>query len=121
MQITQNISIRVALEKSFFHVIAARGGKHITASEISKVTGADELLTSESTDIDDRTLLIFNIVRIMRIITAIGLCDEVGPQTYSANEKTRFKILPGAIGAEKHQYDFCYSEVLVANNRQFRS
>lgn len=40
----------------------------------------------------------------MRVLTAIGLCDEVGNETYAANEKTHFKILPGSIAAEKHQY-----------------
>jgi hypothetical protein len=39
----------------------------------------------------------------MRVLTAIGLCDEVGSEQYAANDKTRFKILPGSIAAEKHQ------------------
>lgn len=43
-------------------------------------------------------------VRVMRVLTAIGLCDEVGNETYAANEKTHFKILAGSIAAEKHQY-----------------
>lgn len=41
----------------------------------------------------------------MRILTAIGLCDEVSSQTYAANERTHFKIREGSTGAEKHQYD----------------
>lgn len=41
----------------------------------------------------------------MRILTCIGLCDETGYQTYSANPTTHFKIQQGSIGAEKHQYD----------------
>lgn len=40
----------------------------------------------------------------MRILTAIGLCDEIGSQTYAANERTHLKIQEGSIGAEKHQY-----------------
>lgn len=39
----------------------------------------------------------------MRVLTAIGLCDEIGNELYAANDKTRFKILPGSIAAEKHQ------------------
>ncbi len=41
----------------------------------------------------------------MRVLTIIGLCDETGYQTYAANAKTHFKIQPGSIGAEKHQYE----------------
>lgn len=42
----------------------------------------------------------------MRVLTAIGLCDEIGSQTYAANERTHSKIQEGSIGAEKHQYDY---------------
>ncbi|KAB8274790.1 S-adenosyl-L-methionine-dependent methyltransferase [Aspergillus minisclerotigenes] len=88
-QIMQNISIRVAVEKQFLHIIAAQNGAPITASEIADKTGEDLLL----------------IVRVMRVLTAIGLCDEVGNESYAANDKTRFKILPGSIAAEKHHFD----------------
>lgn len=40
----------------------------------------------------------------MRVLTAVGLCDEVGYQTYAANPKSHFKVQQGSIGAEKHQY-----------------
>lgn len=86
-QIMQNISIRVAVEYGYLHVIVARNGQPISATEISQETKSDILLT----------------IRIMRVLTAIGLCDEVGNQLYAANERTRFKILPGSIAAEKHQ------------------
>jgi len=45
----------------------------------------------------------------MRVLAPIGLCDEVGPQTYAANANTRFRDLPGSIGAEKHQYVVTYT------------
>ena len=41
----------------------------------------------------------------MRVLTCIGLCKEVGHQTYAANAITHFKVRQGSIGAEKHQYD----------------
>ena len=40
----------------------------------------------------------------MRVLTAIGLAEEVGTETYAANANTHFKIRQGSIGAEKHQY-----------------
>ncbi|KAJ5089736.1 hypothetical protein N7532_008420 [Penicillium argentinense] len=88
-QIMQNISIRVAIENRFLHAIADRGGQSISASEIARQTLSDLLLT----------------VRVLRVLTAIGLCDEVGTQLYAANKNTHFKILPGSIAAEKHHFD----------------
>lgn len=88
-QIMQNISIRVAIENRFLHVIVERDGQTISAGEIANQTSSDLLLT----------------VRVMRVLTAIGLCDEVGNERYAANDKTRFKILPGSIAAEKHHFD----------------
>lgn len=41
----------------------------------------------------------------MRLVTLVGLCEEVGVQTYAASATTHFKIQPGSIGAEKHQYE----------------
>lgn len=60
------------------------------------------------------------LVRVMRVLTAIGLCDEVVTQAYAANEKTHFKTTPGAIAAEKHQYVFLwyYGRDLATNNMQ---
>jgi len=39
----------------------------------------------------------------MRVLTAIGFAQEVGEETYAANDVTRVKTTDGAIGAEKHQ------------------
>ncbi|KAJ5716130.1 hypothetical protein N7493_008041 [Penicillium malachiteum] len=88
-QITQNIAIRVAIENQFLHVLVAHEGKAVSATELTEETGSDLLL----------------IIRVMRVLTAIGLCDELGNQLYAANDKTRFKILPGSIAAEKHHFD----------------
>ena len=52
----------------------------------------------------------------MRVITSIGLCEEVGCQIYAANDRTHFKIQQGSIGAEKHQ-----SETLLFSFRTYLS
>ncbi|KAJ6008469.1 hypothetical protein N7540_012445 [Penicillium herquei] len=88
-QITQNIAIRIAVEHQFLHVLVAHDGKAVSATELAEETGSDLLL----------------ITRVMRVLTAVGLCDELGNQLYAANEKTRFKVLPGSIAAEKHHFD----------------
>ncbi|KAJ6010878.1 hypothetical protein N7451_002290 [Penicillium sp. IBT 35674x] len=87
-QILQNIAIRVAIEHRFLHILV-ECEKPVSAAELAIETGSDLLL----------------IVRVMRMLTAIGFCDEIGYQLYAANDKTRFKILPGSVAAEKHHFD----------------
>ncbi|THC94221.1 hypothetical protein EYZ11_006320 [Aspergillus tanneri] len=86
-QIMQNICVRVAIERRFLHVIVEEGP--ITATEMAHRTNTNELL----------------IVRVMRVLTAIGFADETGHQTYTPNEVTRFEILPGSIAAVKHHFE----------------
>ncbi|KAL8951243.1 MAG: hypothetical protein Q9222_002771 [Ikaeria aurantiellina] len=92
-QSLQNICVRIAVEKDWLHTIAAKHGKPVTAGQLSDETGLDEIF----------------VVRIMRVLTAIGLCDELGVQAYGSNAKTEFKIHPGSIGAEKHHFDLDFA------------
>ncbi|PLB49692.1 putative O-methyltransferase [Aspergillus steynii IBT 23096] len=87
-QIMQNICVRVAIERRLLHVIAD-SDRPITSVEIARATDTDELL----------------IVRVMRVLTAIGFADETANQTYAANDVTRFEILPGSIAAVKHHFE----------------
>ncbi|KAL8707413.1 MAG: hypothetical protein Q9220_007558 [cf. Caloplaca sp. 1 TL-2023] len=89
----QNICIRVAIEKGWLHIIASNDGGSVTAKQLSQKTAVDEIF----------------VARVMRVLTAIGLCDEVGIQTYAPNARTHFKILPGSIGAEKHHFDLDFA------------
>lgn len=54
----QNISIRVAVENRFLHVIAARNGEPISATDIARETASDIFLTSEITEKGDCIVLI---------------------------------------------------------------
>jgi hypothetical protein len=38
----------------------------------------------------------------MRLITYIGIADEVGPSTYEANATTRFAVTKGILGDVKY-------------------
>ena len=40
----------------------------------------------------------------MRLVTSVGVADEVGENTYTANDMTRLINQPGLSGGEKHQY-----------------
>ncbi|KAK1143713.1 hypothetical protein N8T08_006113 [Aspergillus melleus] len=87
-QIMQNICVRVAVENKFLQAIAENDSP-ITSAEIARGTNTEELL----------------VVRVMRVLTAIGFADETAHQTYAANEVTRFAILPGSIAAVKHHFE----------------
>ena len=43
-------------------------------------------------------------VRFMRLVTFVGVCDEVDDGVYAANERTKLINTPGLEGAEKHQF-----------------
>ncbi|GFG19126.1 O-methyltransferase, putative [Aspergillus udagawae] len=88
-QVMQNICVRVAIERKLLHAIAERNGEPISSAELSRVTDTDELL----------------VVRVMRVLTAIGFAIETANQTYAANETTHFEILPGSIAAVKHHFE----------------
>lgn len=41
----------------------------------------------------------------MRLLTAVGVVDEVAENTYEPNDVTNFIVQPGMIGAQKHHFD----------------
>lgn len=83
-------SIRFALEYGILQSIAAKGGASVSAAELFKETGADELL----------------IVRVMRLVTYNGICDEVSHGVYAASERTSFLVRKAILGGFNHIYDF---------------
>lgn len=42
------------------------------------------------------------LVRIMRLVTYVGVVDEVGPSQYLANETTELSVRKGIIGDVKY-------------------
>ncbi|KAL5360648.1 S-adenosyl-L-methionine-dependent methyltransferase [Aspergillus floccosus] len=87
-QSLQNIAIRIATEKHWFHVLAAAKGRAIKAADIAQQTDTNPLITA----------------RFLRLLAATGLCEEVGVQTYAANHRTDFYSQPGTIaGVKFHQ------------------
>ncbi|KAH1647329.1 hypothetical protein KXX16_009435 [Aspergillus fumigatus] len=86
---TSRVNFQVGPMAKLLHAIAARNGEPITSTELSRVTDTDELL----------------VVRVMRVLTAIGFAIETANQTYAANDTTHFEILPGSIAAVKHHFE----------------
>ncbi|KAH8669004.1 putative O-methyltransferase [Xylariales sp. PMI_506] len=87
LQVFQNISVRLAQEHGILQALVA--GSRMTAEQLSKTTGVDAP----------------HIVRIMRLVTYIGLADEVGPCEYAANETTPFSVQKGFLGDVKFYTD----------------
>ncbi|KAL2847641.1 S-adenosyl-L-methionine-dependent methyltransferase [Aspergillus pseudodeflectus] len=68
----QNAALRTAIDLGVFDHLISRGRKGISASELSTHTNAERAL----------------IVRLMRVITALGLCANPQPEVYQSNSKT---------------------------------
>ncbi|KAL6716069.1 hypothetical protein ACLMJK_007031 [Lecanora helva] len=73
-----NAALRYAVEVGLVDAISRRGGP-VTAKALAKETGVEELL----------------IVRVMRALTAMGVCTEWGLHEYCANNVTREVATPG--------------------------
>ncbi|KAI7228845.1 hypothetical protein KC343_g5817 [Hortaea werneckii] len=98
--------IRWAIEYGILQTVAEKSGSPVTAEELAKKTGADELL----------------IVTIMRLVTYNGVCEEIGHGIYVANEKTLFLAKPAILGGFTHIFDFGFKTVqavpdLIKGNR----
>ncbi|KAA8645621.1 uncharacterized protein ATNIH1004_007040 [Aspergillus tanneri] len=45
------------------------------------------------------------IVRVMRVLTEIGIVEETAHQAYTTNEATRFEVFPSSVAVVKHHFD----------------
>lgn len=106
LQPLRNAAVRMALEAGLLQVIGEKEGRSITAEDLSKATGTDTLLIGTTlTSIATTRALTRqkSTVRIMRLVTYVGYCDEVGENEYAANDVTYLFNTPAMSGAERHQ------------------
>lgn len=75
----QNVALVMLSEMSVLQVIGSKGGESVSASTLAEETKSDEQL----------------IVRLMRMVTAIGVCDEVGVHTYRSNAMSEILTTSG--------------------------
>lgn len=66
----QNAALVMLGEMGVLQAITAKDGKETTSAELASDTGCDELL----------------IIRLMRMIIAVGICEETGVHTYRSND-----------------------------------
>ncbi|KAK4235619.1 S-adenosyl-L-methionine-dependent methyltransferase [Achaetomium macrosporum] len=75
-------ALMIAVEGGMLQALASRGDEEVTADELAEMAKRPKL----------------HIVRTLRLLTAIGVCDEVGVQRYRANDKTPVMASKGQIG-----------------------
>ncbi|KAJ5205084.1 uncharacterized protein N7498_005963 [Penicillium cinerascens] len=68
----ENAALRTVVDLAIFPLLVERAGKGVSATEISMCTGAERDL----------------IVRLMRVMTSLGLCASFKPEVYYATEKS---------------------------------
>ncbi|CAD6578655.1 MAG: hypothetical protein ASARMPREDX12_008924 [Alectoria sarmentosa] len=81
-----NAALRIAVELGLIDAVAARKDDPITAHQLAIQQSTEELL----------------VIRVMRAITAMGLCNEPGPGLYSPNQVTRELATVGLRGGVKY-------------------
>ncbi|OJJ47322.1 hypothetical protein ASPZODRAFT_65601 [Penicilliopsis zonata CBS 506.65] len=78
----QNAALRTVVDLDIFKLVleasSTKGGKGISATELAARTGAEKTL----------------VVRLMRVMTALGLCTSLEPEVYLANDKTATMTKP---------------------------
>ncbi|KAI7281124.1 hypothetical protein KC345_g4303 [Hortaea werneckii] len=82
----QNIAIIMLAEMGVLQCIVERKGQTVTADDLANQTGSDSLL----------------IRRLMRLMTAIGVCEEKGEYTYQSNCMTEVLAVPGQIAGMRY-------------------
>lgn len=84
----QNVVLRVAVEQGWLNLVSRANGSPVHVSKIAEETGSD----------------VEFVIRIVRYLAALGLCNEDGEKMYSANEKTHFFATSGAVASVKTTY-----------------
>ncbi|KAF3391012.1 Demethylsterigmatocystin 6-O-methyltransferase [Talaromyces pinophilus] len=74
-------ALMIAVEGGILQALSSRGDD-TTADQLAELTNRPRL----------------HIVRVLRLLTAIGVCDEIGFQLYRANDKTPVVASKGQIG-----------------------
>ncbi|KAL8950891.1 MAG: hypothetical protein Q9222_003108 [Ikaeria aurantiellina] len=85
----QKASVKIALDLGVFDKLVARGQNTLSINELASICGANAVF----------------LVRIMRVIVALGLCTQTEIEEYAANEKTKIMTVPQGISSFKSWFD----------------
>ncbi|CAD6579776.1 MAG: hypothetical protein ASARMPRED_009245 [Alectoria sarmentosa] len=86
---SQRMSLRLGVDLGIFHILVDNNGKPVSATEIAAQSKAEELL----------------IIRIMRVLTAVGFATEADVQSYVATPLTQAITKPSLEAAVKICHD----------------
>ena len=104
---SQRMALRVGIDLRLFHILVEENGNPISAVELAQRCEAETLLISTCYQPVPPIhqllprLIFMTLVRIMRVITAIGFAAEAGPQSYLATPPTKAIIKPALETAAK--------------------
>ncbi|KAL4784448.1 S-adenosyl-L-methionine-dependent methyltransferase [Aspergillus varians] len=85
----QNATLRTVIDLGIFDLLASHGAHGISASKLSAYTNAEKDL----------------IVRLMRVVTALGLCISSEPEVYQSNSRTAIFTQPAGRDGIRCIYD----------------
>ncbi|KAL8669258.1 MAG: hypothetical protein Q9168_006142 [Polycauliona sp. 1 TL-2023] len=85
----QKACLRIALELGVFDTLSANEGVSVGIQELASASGADAVF----------------LVRIMRVVAALGICEEAGVEKYKANPKTKTMSTPQGVSSFKAWFD----------------
>ncbi|KAI4145643.1 MAG: hypothetical protein L6R39_003737, partial [Caloplaca ligustica] len=86
----QNACVRIAIDLGIFDALVKKeGDSPVSVQKLASACGADAVF----------------LVRIMRVIVALGLCAESGVEEYKANSKTEIMTIPQGISSFKTWFD----------------
>jgi len=97
----QNAALVMLGEMGVLQTITANGGKETTSANLASQTGCDELL----------------IVRLMRMLTAVGICEETGINTYRSNAMMDVLASDGQQAGMKYMTDLQFH--IISKIRDF--
>ena len=104
---SQRMALRVGIDLRLFHILVEEDGTAISAVELAQRCKAETLIISTCylpaslSHHSPLRLIFMTLVRIMRVITAIGFAAEAGPQSYLATPLTKSITKPALEAAAK--------------------
>ena len=101
------MALRVGIDLRLFHILVEENGAAISVAELAQRCKVESLLINMWYSPVPLThqllprLIFIPLVRIMRVITAIGFAAEAGPQSYLATPLTKAITKPALEAAAK--------------------
>jgi hypothetical protein len=114
------MAMRVGLDMGLYGVLVKADGQPVKAQELADACKAEKLFTGmlsvATLGYKMELTSLVRLVRIMRVLTAAGFVDEVGVETYAANELTRLMAEDVTDGVVKGSYDMPARVQVVMHN-----